>query len=59
MNSLEGKKPTDSLVIQKTKHPGLTRSLPLIDDNRIKVLSDNSFHSEFYALVRQNEGGKQ
>jgi hypothetical protein len=59
MNSLEDEEPTDSLVIQLAKHPGLTRSLPLIDDNRTKVLSDNSFHSEFYALVRQNEGGKQ
>jgi hypothetical protein len=52
------KSPSDSIVIQLTKHLAL-RSLPLIDVNRIKVLSDKSFHSEFYALVRQNEGGKQ
>lgn len=46
------------MVIHLAKHLG-SRSLPLIDDNRIKVLSDKQFSSEFYALVRQNEGGKQ
>jgi hypothetical protein len=54
MNSLEANEPANKLV----EMPGFKRSLPLIDDNRKKVLSKDSF-GWICALMRQDEGGKQ
>ena len=47
-----------SAGVQLTKHQ-LKRSLPLIDDNRSKVLSDKQFAFGMVRLGRQNEGGNQ